>query len=598
MNKRSSNLRAILAVAGLFSVLVIAVPLARAGGPLAIASNGQPVRWPHREIRGGPLNSATVDADGRILYRVDSGTLGPLSEKQATAFVDRIFGEYSDIPTSTLRFVDAGRIMDPTTNQPVDVNAANVGRFLSDTNPTFQNPIIFDSDGRITGSGGVLGFFGFLQIDDASAELREGFVVLNGQPLTRGVLSTTSFLGVFTHEFGHFAGPLDHEQSNGNIASHGLGAVQPSGFSPAQAFDLFAPFTETLFPFIFSAPNGSQFGNQFEDSGPFVATLDMDTQNALSNLYPAPQYLTSRGSIEGHVLVNYNGNSFPLTGINVVARRIDQGQFPPALGVSAYPVAPTLDSDGVPQLPPPQGATDPLSTVASAVTGLEFGRGTYRIQGLPPGQYLVGIQQINPEAIRGSGIGPLGHQVTLPFAEEFFNGPGNSSNTVTNFVPVTVTAGGVTSAIDFAINGISNIVPTLVDEREPNEKTKKSQKLDIPVEVSASASTADDATLRMTITSSVIDFIEDLYKITIDQPRIVFIALDPTSGAGDLDMYLFTSDVSKKKTSLSDPSLVGFSAGPTSSELIAMRLEPGTYIIGVSAFEGSVNYKLRIFTAQ
>ena len=149
-----------------------------------------------------------------------------------------------------------------------------------------------------------------------------------------------------------------------------------------------------------------------------------------------------------------------------------------------------------------------------------------------------------------------------------------------------------------AINGISNVVPSLADEREPNEKTKKSQKLDIPVEVSASASTADDATLRITITSSVTDFIEDLYKINIDQPRIVFIALDPTSGAGDLDMYLFTSDVSKKKTSLSDPSLVAFSAGPTSSEMIAMRLEPGTYIIGVSAFDGSVNYKLRIFTAQ
>ena len=598
MNKRSSNLRAILSVAGLVGVLVIAVPLARAGGPLAIASNGQPVRWPHREVRGGPLNSATVDADGRILYRVDSGTLGPLSEKQATAFVDRIFGEYSGIPTSTLRFVDAGRIMDPTTNQPVDVNGSNIGRFLSTSNPTFQNPIIFDSDGRITGGGGVLGFFGFLQVDDASAELREGFVVLNGQPLSRGLLSPTSFLGVFTHEFGHFAGPLDHEQSNGNIASHGLGSVQPSGFTPAEAFDLFAPFTETLFPFIFSAPNGSQLGNQFEDSGPFVATLDMDTQNALSNLYPAPQYLTSRGSIEGQVLVNYNGSSFPLTGINVVARRIDQGQFPPGLGVSAYPVAPALDSDGVPQIPPPQGATDSLSTVASAVTGLEFGRGTYRIQGLPPGQYLVGIQQINPEAIRGSGIGPLANQVTLPFAEEFFNGAGNSSNTIANFVPVTVTAGGVTTAIDFTINGINNIVPSLVDEREPNEKTKKSQKLDIPVEVSASASTADDATLRITITSSVTDFIEDLYKINIDQPRIVFIALDPTSGAGDLDMYLFTSDVSKKKTSLSDPSLVAFSAGPTSSEMIAMRLEPGTYIIGVSAFDGSVNYKLRIFTAQ
>ncbi|HJZ68980.1 MAG TPA: PPC domain-containing protein, partial [Blastocatellia bacterium] len=206
--------------------------------------------------------------------------------------------------------------------------------------------------------------------------------------------------------------------------------------------------------------------------------------------------------------------------------------------------------------------------------------------------------QINPNAIKGSGIGPLGNQVPLPVAEEFFNGPGNSSNSASVFVPVSVSAGQVKSGIDFIINGISTAPPTLVDEKEPNDKKNKAQMLNIPVELSGSASATDDAVLRITLNDGTSDPIEDLFKFTVEQTRIVFIVLEPTSGSGDLDMYLFTSDVSKKKTSLDDPNLISFSAGPTSNELIAKQLDPGTYIIGVSAFQGSLNYKLRIFTSQ
>src|SRR5262249_25885193 len=142
-------------------------------------------------------------------------------------------------------------------------------------------------------------------VDDNNAKVREAFVVLNGRSLTgANAISTTSFLGVFTHEFGHFVGPLDHEQINGNIAADGTGAVLPAGFSRSQAYDLFAPFTESLFPFLFPAPlSGSQLGGQFPDSGFFIASLDMDTINAVSDLYPTPGYQGTTGSIEGQVLV-------------------------------------------------------------------------------------------------------------------------------------------------------------------------------------------------------------------------------------------------------------------------------------------------------
>lgn len=598
MNNHRMKAR-LVAYLAVLACVVFAGSLAYAGGPLLVL-DGKPVRWARHEVRGGSLNSQTVDAAGRVLYRVDTGRLGTLSEEEATALVDRIFKLYTDIPTADIDFVNAGRILDPTTRNPVNVTDANAGRFIGNT-PTFQNPIIFDNDGAITGGGGVLGFFGFLQVDQSNAELQEGFVVLNGAALKgTDALTTTSFLGVFTHEFGHFAGPLDHSQVNGNIALGGTGAILPPGFTRAQAFDLYAPFTETLFPVIFNAPLSSQIGGQFEDSGYFVATLDMDTQNALSNLYPTSDYLATRGSIEGHVLLKFGSSTVPLSGVNVVARRIDQSQYPPSATAVAFPTAPAIDSDGVPQAPPAQAGTDSLATAASAVTGLEFGAGTYRIQGLPPGQYMVQIQQINPAATGGSGIGPLDNQLPLPFKEEYFNGPTNSSNAANVFLPVTVTAGGLASGTDFIINGISAATPTPVNEIESNSQKKKAQVISsIPAEITGGAAQGDDSQLKMTLPGGVTDKVEDLYEITVNDSRIIYILLEPTSGSGDLDMYLYDSGVKKKKSSLSDIHLRGFSAGETSNELIAVAIAiPGKYIIGVSAFAGSVNYKLRIFTQQ
>ncbi|HQR40596.1 MAG TPA: hypothetical protein PLF26_19600, partial [Blastocatellia bacterium] len=87
-------------------------PVARAGGPLLV-QNGVPVRWAHGPVTGpAPLNSQTVDSQGRVLYHVDSGPLGPLSNAQAVELVDRIFGLYNGISTASQKFVNAGPIRD------------------------------------------------------------------------------------------------------------------------------------------------------------------------------------------------------------------------------------------------------------------------------------------------------------------------------------------------------------------------------------------------------------------------------------------------------------------------------------------------------
>ena len=551
----NSNLfgRIFVALASLAAAYVVA-PVAHAGGPL-IVIDGQAVRWARSEVRGGLLNSQTVDEQGRVQYRVDSGRLGSLSNDRAIRLVDRIFGLYTGVPTASIEFVNAGPIRDPDTGEVVNVDGSNAGKFLSSRNPTFQNPIIFDNDGSITGSGGVLGFFRILQLDADSKSLREAAVVLNSSIINE-VGGEVPFLGVFTHEFGHFAGPLDHAQINGRIAG---GSVSSPGLTQTQAYDLYAPFTETLYPFIFDGPSGSTLSNLgFANSGPFIATLDMDTENALSNLYPTDGYRDSRGGIEGQVLIRTFDGDIAVAGVNVVARRLDQGPHPPPPGTKAFPGDQVpLDSDNVPLSPPAQPATDSLTTVSSAVTGLEFGRGGYRIQGLPPGQYLIEIQEIDPKAVQGSGIGPLDRPLVIPIPE-FYNGlaeSGDPTDLATEFTPVSVAAGQVTSGIVIILNGISS-AGELVTEQEPNDVKNRGQRLSLPVVVQGNADATDSSKLKMSLPDGTTDKIEDLYRITVDTEQVVFILLQPTSGTGDLDLYLFNTDVSKKKSSLDDPALL------------------------------------------
>jgi hypothetical protein len=415
------------------------------------------------------------------------------------------------------------------------------------------------------------------------------------------------FQGVFTHEFGHFAGPLDHSQVNGNVAAFGEGVTLPEGFTRTQAFDLYMPFTETLYPFLFPGASsvdalaGSMLRRQgFGNSGFFTATLDLDTMNALSNLYPTDEYRSTRGSIEGRVVIRTNEGEIPVSGINVVARRISRGPYPPALGTLAFPGNDVLlGLDQVPLLPPDQDATDSLATAASAVTGMEFGPGAYRIDGLPPGEYLLEIQQINPRALRsrGSGIGPREPQFTLPI-EEFYSGPretGDASDAPSDFFPVLVTAGSVASGMDIVLNFSSATTPAAVAESEPNDKKKKEQRLTLPVEVTASASPTDTSILKLTLGDGSVDRVEDLYRFTVAREGIYVVILQGTSGSGDLDLYLFNSLVGKKKASVEDSSLEDASTTPDSTEVVAVHLFPGNYTIGVSAFSGGVQgYKLRV----
>jgi hypothetical protein len=567
-----------------------------AGGPLFVL-DGKAILWAARNVIGGPLNSQTVAVDrfGRrtVFYRVDSGPLNILTHVQAERLVDRIFGEYTDIPGASIKFEKAGPILDPATGDPVDIDATNIGAVLDDTNPTFQNPIIFDSDGSITGSPGVLGFFGALSFEPDFSAMTESFVVLNGQTLGPPIsLTTASFLGVFTHEFGHFAGPLDHAQINGNIALASGSAVIPPGFTAGSAYDLFAPFIETVFPFLFFPRVGA---TQPLDTGYFIATLDLDTKNALSALYPTLLHRITSGSIEGDVFFRSGKDSVVADGLNVVARRINRGSYPPAPGTLAYPVPPTFDADGIPNAPPPQAATDSLATVSSAVTGLNFGHGSYRIEGLPPGFYMVELQMINPSATGGSGIGPLNFQLTLPVREEYYNGK-STSNVVTDFRPVLVLPDLVSQGIDLEVNGLDSSAPSEIGEVESHSSAATAQPLgELPVQVKGRAAAGDPSGLSVRFSPTSVEPVHDVYSFAVT-PGVYWISLEPASpgqaNQGDLDLYLFFSNAGAVVPLAQVPR---FSLTSTSHELIGVRfVGTGTFLIGVSAFQGNVKYKLRV----
>ena len=131
MITRLSNIRLAFSMSISALALVLVIGSADAGGPMLVDEDtGLPIVWARSEFRGGPLDSVTVDNQGRVVYHVDSGPLGPLSNEEAVALTDHIFRLYSEIPGSSLNFVNGGPILDPDTGQPVNVTGNNVGKFL------------------------------------------------------------------------------------------------------------------------------------------------------------------------------------------------------------------------------------------------------------------------------------------------------------------------------------------------------------------------------------------------------------------------------------------------------------------------------------
>lgn len=383
----------------LVAVILAALRTVSAGGPLVFTTGGVPVVW------------STANP---VFYHTDQGALGLLSNAEAVARVETLFGPWEDVPSASISFMRAG-------TTAADVDANNFGPYLGPyggaTTPRGQTVIVFDADGSIFdtlyGVGtSVVGFAsptftsdgsGAVPIDDPvppGSFIIEGLVFMNGKWIDgiddpgagNGELPLATFEAAFVHEFGHLAG-LDHTQI------HGM-RFPPESDLPGRTTPV-----ETMFPIL------------IDDT---QSTLERDDIVALSVLYPAAGFAASTGRIEGTVLTS---DGTPLSGVNVIARN----------------------------------ATDDADAVSYVSGATITPPGGFSLAGLTPGaSYRVEIQEIDAFFTEGSRVGPYSPPVSVPGPPEFYNGASEGGNPLSDdpqsSTPIPATAGATVTGVDIVLN--------------------------------------------------------------------------------------------------------------------------------------------------
>ncbi len=400
---------------GLLAIAACAcIAPALAGGPLFVVPSGgtlKPARW-----------------EGTVKVYTDQGSLGALDNATANKLVANTVKQWSSVPTSSFRAVIAGQL-------PFDVTGANAGQVIGASNGGGIQ-IIYDSDGSVIndfiGAGpGVLGIATpeYLAGPDSN-QIVEGWVIIRGEEnyADWGFPDYTPgepVSGVVTHEFGHAIG-LAHTQTNGFYAANqgdpNWGIPDgPEQAGPDQCGKV-APYPkanqiETMYPMIDPRPWVPSYNS------PQMAIVldDADDMAALSSIYPAANYAATTGTLKGRIVAK-DGTS-QLTGINVIARRIDQGN-----------------------------PLDAMSRISGDLTqGYQGPDGSFTMTGLVPGaSYVVYIDEL--------GLGAFSTPKALLLGpEEYWNSGESADATVDNAcvsTPITLAAGEVRQ-IQIAVNGIA-----------------------------------------------------------------------------------------------------------------------------------------------
>jgi len=376
---------------------------AYAGGPLVLQSDGTPFVW------------STAAA---VSYRTDNGPLSAsVAEGAARTRVDTMFDVWQNVASASINYARAGFIADVGAFTDGDVSTlAEYNAVVGDCGAGNQSPVIYDTDAAILIALGddetsVIGFAGPCAIDPGAGQIVSGQVLMNGlfqdgQAAPVPDLSATLFNAAFIHEFGHFSG-LGHSQVNVNCASAACSADDLAGLP-------------TMFPF---ATDDSQ------------GVLSIDDIAWISRLYPATGgsgFAATHGTIRGTVYFSDGESHAQL--VNVVARLVDN---PGTAGVNESRTTAGASVSGYKfrffNGNPINDAGDNSGTQTPSDIGL------YEIS-LPPGSYMIEVENIDPQFIDGSSVGgPI--RIDMPGSA-----PGPIG-------PINVTAGATSSGHDVTLIG-------------------------------------------------------------------------------------------------------------------------------------------------
>ncbi len=218
---------------------------------------------------------------------------------------------------------------------------------------------------------------------------------------TPGALSMQA---VFNHEIGHMVG-LVHSPIRDLGATLSGKNITPTMFSLA-------------------LPNST------DGSGNPMTSLEADDKASLAMLYPAPEFGSTYGVIEGDVLKGTDGK--PARGNFVVA----------------------LSAEGAPY----RSIIDAYHRAKTAVGVFTDQQGRFRIPGLPAGQYVLGLQPMDDMPV-GTNRNAFNTLVSRfgdveYIWDEFYNGPRESGRESDPFdwEPLAVSAGGKISGVRLITN--------------------------------------------------------------------------------------------------------------------------------------------------
>src|SRR5215203_2488565 len=413
MNK---NIFELLTSALTFAIL--AVVGINAAGPLNVWNAEQ--RIPYRWDVSTPVRIYTDNGPFEIIA-ASAGT--PVSSAIADQTVAFAANQWSSVPTSSFRAQVVGNFA--SIGLPDVSDAATAAQVIGVDNGGGMH-VIYDAVLSTTkGQGKIMkDFFGappnVLGIaspefaDETTGTITEGWMIINSQQRWVGDDQLLNFAGIFTHEMGH-AINLAHSQTNGAVFfSNDAKGPKSCGTTLPYSTTIVKSDVETMYPFANIKPVS---GNGVE-----LSTIEQsDDKTSISNLYPAPGYLESYGSIKGHIL--QTDGQTGITGVNVIARNLD----------------------------------NPYKDAVSAMSGdyvrAEAGNdGSFTINGLTPGARYA----VYTDLIVQGGF-PTKQPLYVPEGEEFYNGANESGDGITDdrcqVEPITAIAGSTTTA-DITLNSV------------------------------------------------------------------------------------------------------------------------------------------------